>query len=397
MMNFKRAIVYTCTLATVLGAAGLAEAKIPPKSKRGFDYSFETQARTNTIRLSENINRSLRGENTLRIRQILGINASHKGMTLKKVILVGSTAVGRGKATLIINGYEVDQAQVPAYEQRNALMPNPNENIIGDEVRTIQVKLQGRFQVSKLIAVLEESRFGHGHTPRVQVLSQPVQQNFRNHSTLAVRSLLNLGRQFRGDKLTKVIMRAESAHGRGQATLLINGRQIGRSQTVGRWLDTIEFYLPSYMQEIGDDINSVKIELQGNIYVDSLKAHVMKSATSGHDNGGDWGHDPISGGQLSSRPYQTVYAQSSLSLAELLNASYRDGSKRVSTVTIEARASVRGEIQLCTAGRFQTCTEAKIVRGSSRAHFNLRGVHKLQDIRVKTQGNMTITAVKAML
>jgi hypothetical protein len=397
MMNFKRAIVYTCTLATMLGAAGLTEAKIPPKSKRDFNYSFETLSRNNKVRLREQINRNFRGQNKLKVRQILGMNASYRGMTLKKVIIVGSTAAGRGKATLMINGYEVDQTQVPTYEQRNVLLPNPNENIIGEEVRTVQIKLKGNFHVSKLIAVLEDNGFDNGHSPRVQILSQPVQQNFRNQSKLAVRNLLNMGQQFRGDKLTKVILKAESAHGRGQAKLLINGSQVGRSQTIGKWLDTIEFSVPSYMQEIGYDINTVKIELQGNIYVESLNARIMKSATDDYDNGNDWGYDPIDGGQLSSRPYQTVYAQSSLSLAELLNASYRDGAKRVETVTIEARASVRGQIQLCTVGRFQTCTETKIVRGSTRAQFHLRGMHKLQDIRVKTQGNMTITSIKAML
>lgn len=396
MMNLKKAIVYTCAMATALGVIGQAKAKVPDQKKRRFEPIYDSRPQNNQVRLTEQMNRTFRGQNTLHVKQLLHINAQHRGMTLEKIVLVGSTAAGRGKATLLVNGYQVDTQQVGKFEGRTVLFPNPNENIMGREVNTIQLKLNGRFHVSKLIAVLSGSSNTGRPQQRVQVFSEMIQQNYRGQSTLAVRKLLGLGQAHKGKKITKVIMKAESARGQGQAKLMINGMQVGMSQTVGKWIDTLKFDIPSYAQELGDEIRTLQIQLNGNIYVQSLKAHVKGQASN--NNGGGWGQpDPIRHEQLSARPFQNVYAQSSLSLAKLVNASYSEGTKAVSSVTIKANASVRGEIQLCTVGRFQTCTQRKIVRGTTRAFFTLNGMHKLQDIRVKTKGGMTLQTIKVML
>lgn len=276
-MNLKTAIVYTCTLATLFGIVGNAEGKVPNQANRRHhqgidyndynDYNPRPQQRA-PIRLKAQLNERLTGQNTLKIKQILNIGQRFRGATLKKVILVAQTDRGRGKATLMINGYHVQQEQVGMYKSRITFFPNPNENIIGQEVRTIQIKLKGKFDVTKVVAVLEKKQQGHP------------------------------------------------------------------------------------------------------------------------DNSGQR--------QIAKRVNMSVYANSMLSLSNIMDTTRRENKKIVDTVIIDLEAGRRGEIKLCTKGYYQTCTRGKLVRGQQKVRFELSGQQELGDVMVKTQGNMTLKKIKVL-
>ncbi|GAB4414433.1 MAG: hypothetical protein OHK0056_21270 [Bacteriovoracaceae bacterium] len=102
-------------------------------------------------------------------------------------------------------------------------------------------------------------------------LVEYVNQEFRGETILPLRRMLDLDQQYRGYELKRVVVFGSSRAGFGQATLLINGRQEGLSETlaIGGDRNVLEV-APG--QEIGRDIKTLELKLNGNIYIDQIVA-----------------------------------------------------------------------------------------------------------------------------
>lgn len=105
------------------------------------------------------INQRFRGVNTLKVRALLGIDQSYRGQRIKSVILTGSTAAGRGQAQLFVNDQMYGRPQVVGTRTRDYFFDLGFDNVIGQDIMTLQLDLQGNFYVEK-IAVEFEGRRG---------------------------------------------------------------------------------------------------------------------------------------------------------------------------------------------------------------------------------------------
>ena len=107
------------------------------------------------------------------------------------------------------------------------------------------------------------------HTQSTRIVS--VRQYFNNGGDLALRQLLGLGQECRGMRIQKVLLVASSRAGYGQATVLVNDRPAtqpmglpaGRTTLVSSDLDW-------RFNDIGNSIQTLRIDLRGSIYVDSV-------------------------------------------------------------------------------------------------------------------------------
>lgn len=126
-----------------------------------------------------------------------------------------------------------------------------------------------------------------------QTIMRRVDQRFRGRSVIGVGQYINL-RNLRGRDVKSVILVAKTARGRGQATLVINGREIRGRERVGRQLDEYEFDLPRHRNEIGDDIRSLRIRLSGNFYVKAIGLEIDRRGRwdGGRGRDGDWNRRP---------------------------------------------------------------------------------------------------------
>lgn len=115
-----------------------------------------------------------------------------------------------------------------------------------------------------------------------EVLSRYV----NGQTTLALRNILDLNQNARGQKLIKVELFATSSSSFATAQLEINGRSIGYAQNVGwRYDQSVVFDIPVGDRVIGRDIQALKLKLQGNIYIDKIVATLKDEAQGGgHGN-----------------------------------------------------------------------------------------------------------------
>jgi hypothetical protein len=94
------------------------------------------------------------------IKQQTGIRL--QGLKVDKVILKASSQRGRALAQLVINGQKVGYPQqIPMGQTRMVFMlPSYNQNVIGQDIRTIQIELKGRVQASMVGIKVKQQGYG---------------------------------------------------------------------------------------------------------------------------------------------------------------------------------------------------------------------------------------------
>jgi hypothetical protein len=103
-----------------------------------------------------------------------------------------------------------------------------------------------------------------------ELVYEPIQQQLRGENILPLRQILNLGPQYRGQSIRAVILDAATAGGRGEATVLVNGRAVSGTQIVGRNMDRYRFQLPEFADELGHEIQQLQILLRGHFFVEGV-------------------------------------------------------------------------------------------------------------------------------
>ncbi len=103
--------------------------------------------------------------------------------------------------------------------------------------------------------------------------SQWVGQNYYGHSILPIREMLGLGAQYNGYHVESVTVRLSSQNG-GDATLIINGSRASGQRIIGSYVQDYSFFPDSYNDQLGYELNSLQIELDGNFYVESVSVRL---------------------------------------------------------------------------------------------------------------------------
>lgn len=208
------------------------------------------------------------GNNELHLRAILGIGPQFNGRRIEFVKLRARTDAGHGQAQLVINGWQSGMSQtVGVYSQDYYFYPDAANDVLGTEVATLQLHLQGRFTVES-VAV----KFGYGgYDPSPRRLDAYVARNYVGQNSLYLTQLFDLNR-LEGRRIRSVTLRASTAQGMGQASFCERG-YCGYAQTVGTYVST--YVLNSGSVAIDRySMQDLRIDLRGNFFVDSVTLEI---------------------------------------------------------------------------------------------------------------------------
>lgn len=166
IMKSPQRLVALLTLA--MASAAQAAGRPPPPPPHGGPgggpggpgggyYCPVQQQATLTVRRWYNRNESLP------IRQWFNLNENCNGKRLQYVILNGATQQNTwGQAQLVVNNQYVGYAQSlqPGYVQQYNFQPNYYQAVLGSEIGSLQLQLQGVVWVESLTVVFDD--YGHG-------------------------------------------------------------------------------------------------------------------------------------------------------------------------------------------------------------------------------------------
>lgn len=163
---------------------------------------------------------------------------------------------------------------------------------------------------------------------RKDFVSRSINQRIQGFNTLRVRELLGLGEQFRGRRVEYVVLNASTDFGRGQAQLLINNGSVGIPQLVSTWTQDHFFYPERFRDTLGQDIQTLQLQLNGNFFVNSLSVKLAPGFER-PGAGNDFLQIPVN---------RFFYGNQALSIRELLPIGREHRGKEVQSIIVRARA-----------------------------------------------------------
>lgn len=247
LQDLQLAVVGGAYLQTATTQTGYTAPPVPP---RGLE------------RLRVQVNQNYRGENLLPVRRLIANQypGALQGKQLEKVVLMASSARGRARAQLVINGIETGMTQiVPMSVTRLEFdLPRNLRNVIGQDINTVQIKLVGNVFVEDLMTLTQsQSRRGHD-----QVLSEIVNRRFLGSHRVSLLSLLGQRRDIDfGSEVESVTI---VSSGQGVVSLDARGFSQGSVRVLGSTgSTTIRVQDFASLSELGLTIN-------GRIMVEQL-------------------------------------------------------------------------------------------------------------------------------
>lgn len=162
---------------------------------------------------------------TLRVKQLIAQQYGRgvlQGENLEKVVLVASSARGRAQAQLLINGQTVGWSQtIPMQKTRLVFEVPGRRNIIGSQVNTIQIKIDGRaVTLNKVVVVTTEGRGGHhgGGHGQMRNVGVVVNQSFYGSQRVSLSQLIGFQRVNMNAPIRKLIIEVQ-----GRGNVMVNG------------------------------------------------------------------------------------------------------------------------------------------------------------------------------
>jgi hypothetical protein len=208
------------------------------------------------------INQHISAPTTLPVRQIIhqatGINLV--GLKVDKVIMKASSARGFAQAQLLINGQPVGMSQtIPVMESRLVFdLPNYNRNIIGQDLNTIQIQVNGRSVDVKMIALKLDDR--NTGMDNVQI---NVNQRFQGDQRVALSQLL--GYNPRVDVNAPIEAITITASGRGN--IMVAGAGMGQGGISVMGPTTQSLQIMGYQTSAQD----LKLRISGSLVIESIR------------------------------------------------------------------------------------------------------------------------------
>ena len=211
------------------------------------------------------INQQFYGPTTLKVRRLLKdfTGVQLQGMKIKKVIMKASSLRGRAQATLLINGQPVGYSQIlPTQPTRLVFnLPAYGANVVGQDIRSIQIQLQGRNMNVKMVGVRAVQQGGHhGGMNSVQI---NVGQRFQGSQRVSLQQLVGYGQHINMNKEIEAITIVARGHGnimmagagRGQGGISVQGPTTQSLNLMGQYVTG----------------NQIKLRVSGNIVIQSIR------------------------------------------------------------------------------------------------------------------------------
>jgi hypothetical protein len=269
-----------------------------------------------------------------------------QGLRIQDVTIVASTEQGQGRASLKLNGMQLESEKIVARQMSSyTFRVDPFANVVGQSLRSIELGMQGRFYVEKIIFNVLENSGPNGpgpgrppEGPRVETIRQQLNERIQQEGGLELFRMFNLGMERQGQEIRRVTVLARSARGHGQASLLVNNQPVSSAQNVDSVSSRITFDLNRGMR-IGSEIQGLKLYFRGDITVEEVSIEIEKRGGNG-------------GGPLERRFEQIVnqrlYDTSGVDLRSLMQIPQRLEDRLVDSVELTLRNSDMGvRIKLC--------------------------------------------------
>lgn len=270
-----------------------------------------------------------------------------QGLRIRDITIVASTEHGAGTASLLLNGQKLESSKSIARQMASyTFRVDPFANIAGQSLRTIDLEMQGRFYVEKVVFnILENNGPGRpGPTrppegPRVEVVRQLLNERIQQEGGLELFRMFNLGMERQGQSVKKVTVVARSDRGFGEASLMINNQRATSSQNVGIDSTRLTFDLNQGMR-IGQEIQGLRLYFRGNITIEEVSIEIEKRG------GGQI--PPSMERRFEQVVNQRLYDTSGVDLRSLMQIPVRFEDRLVDSVELVLRNSDMGvRLKLC--------------------------------------------------
>lgn len=303
----------------------------------------QTQARA----VEENIQNYFNGQSRLDLLSDQYVRSQLQGLRIKDITIVASTEQGQGHATLALNGQSLESSKVVARQMASyTFRVDPFANVVGQSLRTIELGMQGRFYVEKVIFNIFETSGPNGPNPprppegpQVEIVRQQLNERIQQEGGLELFRMFNLGLERQGQAIRRVSVLARSARGFGQASLMVNNQQSSASQSLSSSLTRLTFELGQGMR-VGAEIQGLRLYFRGDITIEEVSIEIEK-------RGG--GHLPPSNERRFEQVInQRLYDTSGVDLRSLMQIPSRFDERLVDSVELTLRNSDMGvRLKLC--------------------------------------------------
>lgn len=194
------------------------------------------------------------------------------------------------------------------------------------------------------------------HKPHATILEVKVDKWLpRGGSLVKLKKMFKLG-QYQGKSIKRVVVKASSARGYGQASLLINGQPVGAGHTLPTYPERKVWRLYENQNTLGADINRLQMSFQGKIFVEKFRIALEKNYV-----------------QTISKPmYKNVYGSDMIKVRKELNIGQSAIGAKVHSISVTGVPTQRGGawVQLLVnnspVGQAQ-----KIGRRNGHLHFQM--------------------------
>ncbi len=341
--------------------------------------------------VEESIQNYFMGEQSLDLISDYYIRSQLQGLRIKDITIVASTELGRGRATLMLDDRAIEDSKEVARQMNSyTFRVDPFANVVGQSLRKIELKMQGRFYVEKVIFNVfgANDSSGPGPTrpqpgPQVEVVRQQLDEHISEEGGLELFRLFNLGLERQGQAVKRVTIMARSAYGFGQASLMVNNQQVSAVQNVGSDLTRLTFEVGQGMR-VGQEIRGLSLYFRGNIDIAEISIEVEKNA-------GGSGQLPRMDRRFEQVVNQRLFNTSGVDLRSLMQIPSIFNDRIVDSVEIVARNATMGtRLQLCQVIQDQyqsvNCGVAQVT-GSGSQVIRLSGVTgaELEDLTLSVR------------
>lgn len=345
--------------------------------------------------IESNIQSYFQGQSVLDLLSDSYIRMQLQGKRLRDITIVASTEGGQGRASLVLNGQSLENSQVVARQMSSyTFRVDPFANEIGRTLQRIDLSMQGRFYVDKVIFNVLETSGPNGpgpgrppEGPSAEVIRQQLNERIQQEGGLELFRMFNLGRERHGQAVSRVTVLARAQRGFAEASLMVNNQQSGFAQTLGMGQSRLTFDLQRGMN-IGQEIQGLRLYFRGDLIIEEVSIEFDRRG-----GGGGFPVPPMER-RIEQVVNQRLYDTSGVHLSQLLHIAPRLEDRVVDSVELVLRNSDIGvRLKLCqvVADRFQTVNCAAPVTISSGPQVvRLQGVNlaRLRDTQLSTRMGM---------
>lgn len=312
---------------------------------RDRDRDRDNGSRVRTI--ESQINNYFNGQSRLDLLSDHYIRSQLLGLRIKDITIVASTEHGNGQASLQLNGQLLESSKVVARQMASyTFRVDAFANVVGQSLRTIDLGMQGKFYVEKVIFNILEASGPNGpgpgrppEGPQSEVIRQQLNERIQQEGGLELFRMFNLGMERQGQSIRRVTVLARSARGNGQASLMINNQQASSSQLVNSTSSRLTFDLNQGMR-IGSEIQGLRLYFRGDITIEEVSIEIEKRS------GGNI--PPSNERRFEQVVNQRLYDTSGVDLRSLMQIPSRLEDRLVDSVELTLRNSDMGvRLKLC--------------------------------------------------